>query len=361
MIAIWERYIAKEILKVFFLFLMCFFILYVAIDYSIHFQGFLKSTMVDAHHLLTYYGYQFIKRANILFPLAGAVATIKVLTNMNAHHELLALQSSGMALKKLLRPFLLLGIATTLFNYASNEYLLPRSMDFTDMFEAQYLKNSSPEERQNRIRVLELKDGSKLAFQSFDAQTKIFHDLFWIRSTDDIWRIKALKIDDAHPEKTPLGCYVDHLKRNAQGIFVKAASYPTIRLAPLKSGSYMARKIAIPLENRSISQLFYLLRHQDAQGNYHQVEITSQLAVKLSLPILSFLALLGIIPFCVRFFRHRSLFPLYTIGVFSIIGFFVLLQAGAILSNNQVLHPLLAIALPSATTLLILTWKFARL
>ena len=105
--SIWQRYLFREILKVFFLFLGCFFFLYSIMDYSLHMQDFFVDKQIHLDHLFIYYFYQFIKRADLLIPLAFLIATLKVLFSFNARGELVALQASGLSSRKILRPFFL--------------------------------------------------------------------------------------------------------------------------------------------------------------------------------------------------------------------------------------------------------------
>ncbi|MCX6991210.1 MAG: LptF/LptG family permease, partial [Chlamydiae bacterium] len=96
---IWQRYFFIELCKVFFFFLVSFFFLYSLIDYTTHAGDFVTDGKFQSKNLLFYYGFQFIKRAYLLLPLALLISTIKVLCSMNASRELVALQSSGVKLK----------------------------------------------------------------------------------------------------------------------------------------------------------------------------------------------------------------------------------------------------------------------
>lgn len=227
---IWQRYIYAELLKTTIFFLVCFFLLFVAIDYSVHMQGFLRSAHLSFLDVATYYGFRFIKNCDLLIPLALLVATIKLLRGMNHRNELLALQAAGLPLKRLMRPFLIVALFATIMNLAIAEWLFPASLQFNEQFQTSHLKSTSEEVRLERVRVLDLKDGSRLTFHSFDNKTATFHDLFWIRSLDDIWRIKTLTIDREHPKEAPVASYVDHIKRGEDGGLHKIASYPAMRL-----------------------------------------------------------------------------------------------------------------------------------
>ena len=97
---IWERYIFRETLKVFFLFLGCFYFLYAMIDYSTHMQDFIVDKRIQVSHIIGYYSFMFIKRADLIVPLAALIACIKQLLSMTHNGELVALQSSAIVTGK---------------------------------------------------------------------------------------------------------------------------------------------------------------------------------------------------------------------------------------------------------------------
>lgn len=357
---LWQRYLLRETIKIFILFLGCFLSLYVAIDYSVHMQSFLHTHALRFSDIALYYGLQFIKRANLLVPLALLVATIRVLTSLNAQRELLALQAAGLPLRKILRPFLFLGIVATAFNFYNAEYLLPRAADYIDAFAASHLK--APSERKSaRLRVVDLKDGSRLAFQKFDKKTSTFHDLFWIRSIDDIWRIKTLTIDRSQPNLPPTGTFVDRITRGPDGGLHKTASYPTLSIPGLKAGGYLEKQPVKNPSNQSFRELLHILRKETNPDSSYYNEILSVLVSKCALPLLSPLVILCMAPYCTRFKRHSSSFFLYTVGIFGFIAFFVLLNAASILGQSQVISPFAATLVPLGLAYGLFTWKFVRL
>src|SRR5579872_6259430 len=180
---IWKRYIFREIVKIFALFLCSFFLIYSLIDYSTHMQDFIQNKEIQIHDIFIYYAHQFIKRANLLIPLALLIATIKVLTTFNTHRELLALQAAGISLKKLLRPFFFVALFCSLFNFLCSELLLPASLNYTDQFRHAHFKQPQTGKKE-RIPVVTLKDGSKLFYQYYDASRHLFFDVVWVRSLD---------------------------------------------------------------------------------------------------------------------------------------------------------------------------------
>jgi lipopolysaccharide export system permease protein len=131
---IWERYFFKEIAKVFCLFIFAFFLLYTVLDYSAHLQDFLHKSQLPILEIAIYYGAHFIKRTDVLLPVALLVATIKVLSSLNANRELMVLQASGIPLRKLMRPFLVFAGLCVVFNLLSVQFFLPRALNRIDQF-----------------------------------------------------------------------------------------------------------------------------------------------------------------------------------------------------------------------------------
>lgn len=354
---IWERYLFRELLKIFFLFLGCFFFLYSILDYSLHMQDFLVGKQIHLSHLFIYYSYQFIKRADLLIPLALLIATLKVLFSFNARGELVALQASGLSSKRILRPFFLLALFCAVFNGASAEFLLPSSLNFLDNFREAHFKHSFRGNRKEPIHVIYLKDRSKIVYQSENKDTQMFFDVFWIRSSEDIWRMKYLTTD---PEK-PIGYYVDHIVCSEEGIFEKTDSFgtyafPSFRLQPDLSG-----KGYIPIENRKPSELLRLISHKRGTTAFEHPQILTHLLHKCMMPFLSFLVVIAAAPVCFRYSRSLPVFFTYAIALFVFVAFAAFLNSTLILGETQVLSPYNAIVLPFVLCFLGFSWKFVKL
>jgi lipopolysaccharide export system permease protein len=348
---IWERYFFKELLKVFFLFLGCFFFLYAMMDYSARMQHFIIDKRVAPSVLAIYYANYFIKYAGLLVPLALMIATIKVLYTLNLRRELVALQASGMRLRTLLRPFFFLAALCTLFNYLNAEFLAPNSISYLENFRKKHFHKKMEKSRKG-IHVLYLKDQSKLVYQTLDKQKNAFFDLFWIRSPNDIWRIKYLSSDPNHPE----GQWVDHLERDKDGYLQKTASFETYLFKELKWDRTMTQKGLVPMENRKISQLFHTSFSKKTISSYEKAQALSYFLFKCAIPLLSFLVVLSTAPYCVRYSRNSRPFVTYTLSLFCFVALYALLDAAVILGENLIFSPWLTISAP----LLLCTFFFTR-
>jgi len=344
---IWERYLLREILKVFFLFLGCFFFLYALIDYSMHMQDFIVDKRIQIPHMVVYYFFHFIKRADLLIPLALLVSTLKVLFSLNTRGELIALQASGLPRKKILRPFFFIGLVCTLFTLTSSEFLLPSSLNFLDRFRQEHFKHHDHGHHKEPVHTIRLKDRSKIIYQTADSEKKLFQDVFWVQSVDEIWRMQSLSIDS----ENPIGFNVDHLKRNSEGNFEKAESFDQYRFAKFRWQPDPTGKGYTPLENRRLSELFYLLTQKAKTTAYEYPQVLTHFLFKVVMPFLSLLVVAAGAPFCLKYSRNLPIFFTYAIALFSFIAFFALMDAAVILGENLVVSPYLAILAP-----IILCW-----
>jgi lipopolysaccharide export system permease protein len=339
---IWQRYLFKEMLKIFFLFLGCFFFLYGMIDYSLHMQDFVLDKKIQFGHLVTYYTAQFIKRAELLIPLALLIATLKTLFSLNTRGELIALQASGVPSRKLLRPLFLLGVLGLGFNLISAEYLLPSSLNQLDKFRKDHFKHARHGNRKDPVHMLTLKDRSKLIYKDEDRLNSVYNDVFWVRSTDEIWHMRTLSTDPSTPDAD----FVDRLIRNASGNFEKAESYEHYQFPKFRLEVDPTGKGFIPLENRKISELFQLCVKKDKLSAYEYPQALTYLLFKLVIPFLSILVIAAGAPYCLKHHRGLPIFFTYTLALFGFIALFALMDAAVILGENLTFSPYLVILLP---------------
>ena len=341
---IWERYLFSELLKIFTLFLSCFFFLYALIDYSLHMQDFIVDKHIQIKHIATYYLFQFIKRADLLLPLALLVATLKVLLAMNARGEKVALESCGLSRRKILRPFFMVGVLAVLFNLASAEFFLPSSLNHLDSFREKHFKHSRRGNRKEPVHVLPLKDRSKIIYQIEDKEKKLYLDVFWIRSSDEIWRMKSLSTNP----QSPIGYLVDRLERNTLGNFEKVESFETYRFDKFRWQPDPIGKGYVPLENRSLSELSRMVLQKNKTTAYEYPQVLTHLLFKTAIPFLSLLVIAAGAPFCLRHSRNLPVFFIYAIALFGFIAFFAMMDAAVIMGENQVISPFAAILAPLA-------------
>lgn len=340
---IWERHFVKEIAKVFFLFLFCFYGLYVLIDYASHTSALPHhQTQIRFQELGRYYLYIFASRAEILIPFALLIAVIKTLCRLNASHELVALMAGGIRLHLLLRPFLLIGLFFTCLLFLNEQFLKPTALKKLRRIEDATKHQNSRNKLSLAVRHVILEDGTLLLFQSYDTAKEQFFDAYWVQSIDSIYRMKYLSPYTA----IPIGYFVDHLIRLPSGELGYKESFPEKVLTGLHFNNESLKSTLLEPDALSITELWNQLPVNSNDLNEKESKILTAFFWKLAIPWLCLLAIIAPAPFCVSFSRLLPVFFIYVCCVFGLIAFYLFMDAAQVIAKRQALDPALAIGMP---------------
>ncbi|MBM3191185.1 MAG: LptF/LptG family permease [Chlamydiae bacterium] len=339
----WQRYLFKEILKVFFFFIFCFYLIYILIDYSLHASHFSKMHHLHVADIGTYYFYLIIKRLDITLPLALIITTNKVLLKLNQTHELIALTVGGLSRRQILFPFFTLATCISLLLFFNAEQGLPGALDYLENFENLHFKKKTQKNYNKRgAYALALPEGGKLIFALYNAANQTFEDVFYIKNPHDIWKMKSLHLHPPYPE----GLYVEHLVKTPSKGLTLDSSYEKKVFSDLVVDFTIRKKATLSFEGASLSSLFSLFLHKPPLYYLQKAPILTHLYLKALTPFISFLTLYALAPFCMIFSRKLKIFILYAMSIFGLVLFFIVLDAAVILGENQKLAPLVAIATP---------------
>ncbi len=328
---IWQKYLLRQFSFTFTFFLLCLFIVYVLIDFSIHGVRFLTSgPKAGALDFIVYYLQYFAQHLDLFLPLTFLLSMYKVLFHLASHFELVALQMAGLSRKKLLLPLFFFASLLSLFGWINHEYFVGNAIVAADEFKASHSKSGKKNRSGDHFQTLVLEDQSELVYQSFDPQKKEFFDVFWIRSEGDFWHIKKLFFASF----PPIGYFADHLVRET--LLQKQESFEEKIFKEMPLAPTTAPKPFIPFESRPISALFLEARLGGAGVKTH-------LHHKLALPLLPLLVLLAAAPFTFAFSRQRPTLLIVSLSLFGLIASLTLLDSFLILGENKVFPPALAI------------------
>lgn len=355
---IWEKYFYKELFKNAFIFLLVFFGLYVLIDYASHLGG------ASYHHsklkigeFLLHYLAEFSMRAEILIPFALLIATIQTLCKLNAHSELVALLAGGYSLHRLLRPFLITGLAGCFLLYLNNEFLLPTAIAKVGKLDQKYTRLKNKNLKGIRANHLVLDDGTLLIYKSFDPSNKQFFEAYLLPKGGDVWRMEVLMPF----ENPPKGLSVDHLTPSNGVLNWKNSylsySFPNLFFNEIK----LAETLSIP-KGKPLSELALKVpKLSDAFENEKAARHLTALYQKIALPWLALIAVIGTAPFCIRFSRTLPVFLIFSSGIFGLVAIYMIMNAAIILGERQVVSPLLAIFAPMGAFLMIFVTRYVRM
>jgi lipopolysaccharide export system permease protein len=356
MTKIFERYFIKQTLKIFFLIIFGFYSLYVLVDYATHIQHFHRGEF-RWQTVFFYYLFDFIKLLEVLVPFALLISTVKTITNLNVHNELVALLASGLKLKRLLRPFFFLGILFTTLLYLNTEIFLPKALKELKNFSAEKAIAKAKKLGSKPVLHLNLEDGSTFIFQDYNSKEQHFVDTYWIQSIDEIYRIKFL-----YPQKDiPEGHFVDHLTRDKTGQLIAKASYVQKSFSDMHFNKQTLFESITSAEEQSFTDLHSKIPSLSEIKSEKQAQLVTSFYYKLAMPWLALLAVIAPIPFCVRFTRHLPLFMIYAWSIFGLVAFYIIMNSSLVLGERQVIAPALAVWIPFGLSMGIFSYRYARL
>lgn len=356
--AVWERYFLGQLFKMFALFIFCFYGLYVLIDFSNRLTTFHHHHIVPSWlEVIRYYAGDFSLRLEVLVPFGILIATIKTVTGLNVNNELVALLAGGINIKTLLRPFIWFGLFFVLVVYINEEFLLPKAADLVRRVEDSHRMQKLLKKQIPQVQHLILEDNSTFLFQNFDITKNRFFDAYWVRGTDEVFRIKFL-----YPyANEPIGKYVDRFVKDQSGHLVHAG-FDEVRLfSEIHFDKAALLETVTALEDMSLSKLSSKTMSSIAGQSERIAQARSVFLYKLAIPWLCLLAVIAPIPFCVTYSRHLPVFFIYAVSIFGLVGLYLILDAAVILSERQVISPYWAIGLPMALFFGFFGWRFLRL
>lgn len=353
----WGKYFIKEALMTSFLFLVCFFSIYVLIDYTNHAASFHQNhNRFDWWEFLIYYSCEFILRSEVLIPFAVLLGTIKTLCKLNSHNEIIAMLASGLTINNLLQPFLAIGILCTLLMYANNEYLLPLAAQ-----ERKYLDDMRSHRKSlqipNGVQHVILNDQSLLLYRNYDTARDQFYDVYWVRSTNDIYRMEALFPNRDPPE----GTFVDHIVRDKSGVRLVTETSALQKFPDLTFNRQALMETVMQPEGLSLSALWQKLPEHHVIQSEKEARVVSTFHRKLASPWLCLLAVIAPAPWCIRFSRNFPVFLVYACSIFGLIAIYIVLDAAHVLARRQIFDPLWVIWTPTAAFLAFFGWRFFTL
>jgi lipopolysaccharide export system permease protein len=142
-----DRYLLRELLTPLAYCLGGFLIFWISFD--------LFNDLVELQerklHLLDVIALEIAKTPESLvtiLPVALLLALLYTLTNHARHNEITAMRAAGVSLWRICLPYLAVGFAASLALFALNEFLVPRSTDWTNQIKTRYVKKSGDAEAQ---------------------------------------------------------------------------------------------------------------------------------------------------------------------------------------------------------------------
>lgn len=353
---IWERYFLKEILKIFFLFIFCFYGLYILIDYSSRSATYYAGKF-SLFEMIKLYGFIFVQRMDILISFALIVAGVKTLCSLNVRNEIVALMSSGVKLKTLMRPFIFVALTLVALMYINEEFLQPIAFRHINYLKDMHMDDHANLDQERNVQSLEVVGQGELIYHGYDSARKSFFDVYWLKNINEVYRIKYL-----YPhEGIPRGRFVDHFVRHKDGELLLANSEKTLDFSTMKFNPERLRQSIVDPRQESLTSLWRHLPSKQVNLDDAQARTLTSFYHKLLMPWLCLLAIIGPAPYCLRFTRELPVFMIYLFSMITLVTFYLIMNSAMIIGENQVYPPIFAIGIPFAAYGVFFGWKYYQM
>lgn len=353
-----HRYVVKEVLQSLSFILFALYFLFILLDYSTHMKNFHQEGL-PFYEILLYYLFQFTQKVEIFLPISLLMATLKVLISMQRRNELVALLSAGIPFKKFYRPFLAVGALATLFLLLNFQYLQPAAHTFLDHFEKSFLRRKGSS---NLVHTLHLPNETLLIYQSYFPKEKTFHNVFIIKSLEEIYHMRTLEL----LKDSSTGKKVDFFIRNGSFELVKSESRPTysfpkidLKMDKLNDSMILPTHLAPTRLMQKTSSSFFHFKAKKLTDK--GAEIATTLSYKLLSPLLALLGVIAPASYCLVGGRNFSFILLYALFIFGMLSFFALIKSALVLGESQLLPPFWSLFTPFLLVFAFFGRRYAKL
>lgn len=338
---IWKRYFFKEILRTFSFLLFGFFALYIVLDLMAHLKD-IRAGSTSFSTWILYYLCTFSRRLDVFIPFTVLIGTIRILINLQARNELVALLACGVPMRTLLQPFFVSACIAAGILYANFEWALPFAQPRALFIQENDFGKKQIEDLTSPIHEVLLKDASRMFYRRYNPITHQFHDVFWIASLNKIYHMKTLTCEAQHPT----GSMVDLLARDKNGNLRQVQSETTAVLHEMQFDEESLKNSIMNPRDVSLSTLFSQMYLYGQSMSERATDIRSNFIYKVTFPLLALLAFMAPASYCLVFRRQIPYFMIYLVSIGGLFCFFLLVQVALILAKSQVVSPLVAFGVP---------------
>jgi lipopolysaccharide export system permease protein len=136
---LFERHIIKRLLTGFFFFIGALIVFFIVLHWVEYSDDFLDGGATIMEVFTTFYPSYIPEIVRLTSPLALFLSSIYVTSTLAQELQLIALQTTGVSLYRLMRPYVLAGVAITIFMFGFNGWVVPRTNEVVVRYENEYL------------------------------------------------------------------------------------------------------------------------------------------------------------------------------------------------------------------------------
>lgn len=138
-----ERHIVERLLKGFFFFIGALIIFFIVLHWVEYSDDFLDGGATAVEVFTVFYPNYIPEIVRLTSPLALFLSCIYVTSTLAQELQLIALQTTGISLYRLMRPYVIVGLGVTAFMFGFNGWIVPRANDVVVRYENEYLPHGN--------------------------------------------------------------------------------------------------------------------------------------------------------------------------------------------------------------------------
>ncbi len=172
-----DKYILKKYFTSFIFTLLILLPIGIAINVSEKIGRFLEHQNLGIGEIIKDYYIPFIiNYGNTFMPLGLFISTILFTSKLASNTEIVAMHSSGVSYKRLLKPYLIGAITIGCIALYANHFIVPHSSKTFETFEDTYLRKNKKEKTNVTNVNLQLSDNDFIYFRSFNLKRNTGYD-----------------------------------------------------------------------------------------------------------------------------------------------------------------------------------------
>ena len=171
-----DKYILKKYFVSLFFTLIILIPIAIAIDVSEKVGKFLKAEDLTLKEIISEYYVSFIiNYGNTFMPLALFISVIMFTSKLSGNTEIIAIHSSGISFKRLIRPYLIGATVVALVSLMANHFIVPKSNKIFEGFQEKHLRSAYKKKTKNSVSKvnLQLSDNDYVYFGNFNFKSNM--------------------------------------------------------------------------------------------------------------------------------------------------------------------------------------------
>ncbi len=286
-----DAYIIGKFLGTFFLAIALILTIAVVFDISEKIDDFIENGATLKKVIFEYY-LNFIPYFAVLFSsLFTFISVIYFTSRMAYHTEIIAILSSGMSFRRLLRPYLISAVVIALFSFMLNDLVIPDSNKIKLAFEEEYIHNRPVKFRTKNFHR-QIEPGIYVYLENYSTISKVGYNFSMekFEGGELVSKLMADQIrwDTAKTKWSLRRYYIRDIDGLNETLSVGRIKDTTINIRP----EDFARRINV-VETMSLHELDDFIKQQKMQGETNvkafQIERHKRIAFPFSTFILTFI------------------------------------------------------------------------